>query len=140
MGDSETFTLPSWVTDLRVLAPVAGTLAAFARDPEGFILNRVLTFFVARVIDGGAFVVGVVADVWGLLAEIPSTVFSPIFEAGSLVTSAVAGVILLVNDAVVSVAMLSGPAAPLLVVIVWMMIGLAVTWTINALLTVVKWI
>jgi len=134
------WSLPGWITDLRVLVPFAGTLAAFARDPQGFILNRVLTAVVGLVLEATAFVVATLDEVWSLVAGIPSLVFSPIFSAGDLVASGFELGLLAINEAIVGVASLLGPAAPFVVVLVWAFLGIAVTWLINQLLTVIKWI
>lgn len=139
-GSGSSRYLPGWLTDLRVLVPFAGTLAAFARDPQGFILNRVLTAIVELVLEAGSFVVGVVDELWSIVDGIPALVFSPIFSAGDLVATGIELPLLAINDAILVVAGLTGPAAPFVVVLVWAFLGIAATWTINALLTVIKWI
>lgn len=119
---------------------IFGNLVAFGADPAGFILNVVLVAIVNLVLDAGAFVVGVVDEIWSLVAGIPALVFSPIFDTGAMLQASTVSVILSINEAVIAIAAGAGPAAPLVVIVTWVLVGLAITWTIYVVLAVVRWI
>lgn len=127
-----------WVTGLKALVPLTGTLVAFASGPREFILDVVVGYIlevvVAGVLDAALAVMGAIGAVWEPLLIIPATAAGPFLDAGGAVASALAGVLLTVQGILVSVATAAGPFAPVVVVAFWAVIGVAAARAIVLLL------
>lgn len=136
--------LPTWLaarrSEIIALTAVSGTLTAFADNPREFILERVLGAIVDMFLRAAEFLIEQIGLVWAPLIDIPAAVLSPIFSAGAGLAGALSSVLLTINASVVTVASAAGPAAPLVVVTVYALLGIALTWALAAVLGVIKWI
>lgn len=141
-GDSSI--LPSWVSALKVLAPVAGTLAVFASSPREFILEHVLTFFVGLFIQAGAVVAGAFEEVWLIVGRSFVDAFDPLFSGGAMIAEAVSELLETVNAALLELVTVAGPVAPIVVMLVWVVIAIVATlivrWVLLATPYVGQWI
>ena len=117
-----------------------GTLKEFARDPRGYVLGIVLTFIVGGLLDGFAYLAGVVEEIWRQVTDSLVSAFDPLFAGGGTIAAAIAAGIRLINGALVEVVSVAGPAAPIVAMLFWVAVGIAVAFVIRRLIQVIPWV
>jgi hypothetical protein len=125
---------------LAPLVPFIGLLLDFVRDPQDFILERVLTWAVARLIEAGAFIGGVLEGIWRELGTSLVSTFDPVFRGGDQILSGVLEAIASVNLALASVVSVAGPVAPILVTLFWAAIVFAIVYSLRLLIKAVPYV
>lgn len=108
---------------LGIGAGTWATLTAFATDPLGFMLERLLPWVVGGILDGWMMVLGAFGSAWEPVTTIPTTLSSPLVSAGGAILSPILRLIETLNDAIVGLAQAAGPFAPLVVAGIWIGIG-----------------
>lgn len=113
--------LPSWLSSLKVLAPVAGTLAAIATGNlaaiQDAIISVVLEWFVAGLLSFLGEITGLVLDAFGIAAEAPLLAISGLLTAGGAAGQALFVALGGVLDALFGVAAAAGPFEPIVLVL-----------------------
>ena len=119
--------IPDWIENRReeiiALTGVAGTLVAFASDPLGFILDRLLPWLIGGLLEGWAIVLEGLGMIWAPVVPLPTVITDPIVGAGGVVLEALVGILWIVNGAIQGLATSAGPFAPLVVALLWVVIG-----------------
>jgi len=142
--------LPGWVTNLKPLATASGAVAflvAFAKNPVEMIRTAIFELFIGVVLDATTYLSGVIDQVWSPIISIPGTVLGPIVGQGGVVwevTWALGQVAYTLRGTLLTVAELTGPAAPVVTLLLWVGVGVAITWllskAVQAVPLVVPWL
>jgi len=104
--------LPGWISDLRVLAPVAGTLATIAADPEEFIREIVAEWIVGGFLNALQYVLGWIIYSYEEIRTIILDAIPILTTPTRTVENAVVGVVDTIYGAAQSVAYTAGLAGP----------------------------
>ena len=122
-GDyAEQVSIPDWIYNLRpllALTGVVGTLEAIGENPTDFIMEVVLGTVVDWIFEATTIVIDAIQLSLSPLVSVPETIAEPLIAGGATIATALASVIGTVNDTIVTLSTAAGPAAPLVVVVVW---------------------
>lgn len=136
-----TAVLPDWVTDLRALVPIVGTLTTVATNPQewlrGFIYTLIAEWIVGGIIDAASYVLGWIIFAYERTTRILLDAV-PVFESPYLwAESAVVGLIETIFGAargVATTAGLAGPPAMLFATLLLVTFVLATGYAVFALI------
>lgn len=141
---SELTGLASAADSLMDLSSYASELSDFASSPATYIMEVILTTFVGWFLSGIGYLIEQIQLFFSPLLSLPSAVASPLMLGGGLLVSAISGLITTINDTVVSLSMLAGPAAPIVVLVFWGLIAIvavdAARMLIRLLPEVIPWL
>jgi hypothetical protein len=130
MGDWLPPTKPNWWSDIKDLAGYANKLIEFAKDPDGFIISKVATAVLGGIVSATLFVMGFVMDILDPVVEAVIYLLAGVVNLFDPLRITIETAVTTYNGFVYEIAASAGPAAPLVVVLIWGITG----WVITRLL------
>ena len=120
--------IPGWIFDLKGLLPLTafvGTLLSFARDPLGFILDKLRPWIVSQILAMWGAVLSYVDMLWATLADIPRVaIYEPLVAGFAPLGESIQDIWREFGTIANDVAEAAGPFAPIVVVGFWLIPGL----------------
>jgi len=139
--------IPDWVTEidgsrLKALLAVAGTLTTIARDPLGWFEDNIAEVLLSIIVDGVLDIGGIIAlaivMAYNQVATVPQLVASPLGDAGGTLFEAGAALIGAINAALLTVTSSTGPFAPILLALLWLIVLAMVLRLISGLISTIR--
>jgi len=102
-----------WITELRPLVPIVGTLTTIASNPERWIRQNLAEFVVTEIFAVGSWLIGIFLEGWALVAGSLTDAGDSFLVALGPVGEAIRGLPGLIYDPIYQLALSGGLAAPI---------------------------
>lgn len=136
-GDSSDW---SWLYDLRTLTAASVLGVSLKDDPTGFVMAVIVDWFIGGIIDLVGELAATSALAWGVAADAYVTAQSEVAGSFGIVGDAIIDALTTVNSTIVMLSINGGPLSPLLIIVMWSVIGLGLAILLRTLLEAIQWI
>jgi len=139
--------IPDWVTEidgskLRALVAVTGTLTTIARDPLGWFEDNIVEVVLSAIVEGMLSVGGILASTivraYNQSAEVPGLLADPLGNAGGTLLVAGEGFFGAINEALLAMTSSTGPFAPIVLALLWLVVLAVVLRLISGLISTIR--
>lgn len=138
MASSETSSsVPGWVTGL---AGASALGVALTENPVAFVQAVVVEWIVGGLLSLGGEAGALLSEMWGITASVFVMAGAEVARPFGIAGDAVLEVLGIVSSIVYDVAAMGGPLAPLIVVLAWGVVVVALAYLARTLLEVIKWV